>query len=63
MSQTGGQRYSDTSPFSIPWYNVSILGFLDRQAGNSANGVGTTAVRSNVGRRCFFISESLEIDN
>ncbi len=19
-SQTGGQRYSDTSPFSIPWY-------------------------------------------
>jgi hypothetical protein len=30
-SKTGGQRYSDTSPFSIPWYNsqgsvdVSIL--------------------------------------
>jgi hypothetical protein len=21
-SQTGGQRYSDTSPFSIPWTNV-----------------------------------------
>jgi hypothetical protein len=20
-SQTGGQRYSDTSPFSIPWLN------------------------------------------
>jgi predicted RNA polymerase sigma factor len=20
-SQTGGQRYSDTSPFSIPWFN------------------------------------------
>jgi hypothetical protein len=21
-SQTGGQRYSDTSPFSIPWANL-----------------------------------------
>jgi len=21
-SQTGGQRYSDTSPFSIPWYHL-----------------------------------------
>jgi hypothetical protein len=20
-SQTGGQQYSDTSPFSIPWHN------------------------------------------
>jgi hypothetical protein len=20
-SQTGGQQYSDTSPFSIPWFN------------------------------------------
>jgi hypothetical protein len=24
-SQTGGQRYSDTSPFSIPWLNVSSM--------------------------------------
>jgi len=23
-SQTGGQRYSDTSPFSIPWINTRI---------------------------------------
>jgi len=23
-SQTGGQRYSDTSPFSIPWFNHSL---------------------------------------
>ena len=23
--QTGGQQYSDTSPFSIPWLNLSIL--------------------------------------
>ncbi len=22
-SQTGGQWYSDTSPFSIPWFNIS----------------------------------------
>jgi hypothetical protein len=21
-SQTGGQWYSDTSPFSIPWWNI-----------------------------------------
>jgi hypothetical protein len=21
-SQTGGQRYSDTSPFSIPWFHI-----------------------------------------
>jgi hypothetical protein len=24
-SQTGGQRYSDTSPFSIPWTSVHFL--------------------------------------
>jgi hypothetical protein len=23
--QLGGQRYSDTSPFSIPWFRVRIL--------------------------------------
>ncbi len=24
-SQTGGQQYSDTSPFSIPWLDVSFF--------------------------------------
>jgi hypothetical protein len=24
-SQTGGQRYSDTSPFSIPWLKCQIV--------------------------------------
>jgi hypothetical protein len=23
--QTGGQRYSDTSPFSVPWYRLQVL--------------------------------------
>ncbi len=23
-SKTGGQRYSDTSPFSIPWFNINL---------------------------------------
>ncbi len=23
--QTGGQRYSDTSPFSIPWLNPAVV--------------------------------------
>jgi hypothetical protein len=40
-SQTGGQQYSDTSPFSIPWYrplesvaNISSLGLIfARKAG------------------------------
>ncbi len=27
-SQTGDQRYSDTSPFSIPWLNASIKELL-----------------------------------
>ncbi len=27
-SQTGGQRYSDTSPFSIPWVSVLPLCYL-----------------------------------
>jgi len=25
-SQTGGQQYSDTSPFSIPWFNNRDFG-------------------------------------
>ena len=24
-SQTGGQQYSDTSPFSVPWFNNLLL--------------------------------------
>jgi hypothetical protein len=24
-SQTGGQRYSDTFPFSIPWFNTKTI--------------------------------------
>jgi hypothetical protein len=27
-SQTGGQRYNDTAPFSIPWLDPSWLPFL-----------------------------------
>jgi hypothetical protein len=27
-SQTGGQRYCDTSPFSIPWYKSSHFEML-----------------------------------
>jgi hypothetical protein len=26
-SQTGGQQYSDTSPFSIPWINLNEITF------------------------------------
>ncbi len=29
-SQTGGQQYSDTSPFSIPWYQLLSLMFCWR---------------------------------
>jgi hypothetical protein len=29
-SQTGGQCYSDTSPFSIPWYHISIRSSIGR---------------------------------
>jgi hypothetical protein len=29
-SQTGGQLYSDTSPFSIPWRKVPALGQIRR---------------------------------
>jgi hypothetical protein len=25
-SQTGGQQYSDTFPFSLPWYDISVTG-------------------------------------
>ncbi len=37
-SQTGGQWYSDTSPFSIPWYNFKCKQF-DMKTG-SANASG-----------------------
>jgi hypothetical protein len=30
-SQTGGQWYSDTSPFSIPWPNHSVETLLSKQ--------------------------------
>ncbi len=26
IGQTGGQLYSDTSPFSVPWLNIQELG-------------------------------------
>jgi hypothetical protein len=29
-SQTGGQRYSDTSPFSIPWVNTCLINLGSR---------------------------------
>jgi hypothetical protein len=35
-SQTGGQQYSDTSPFSVPWLVTHyILGLHDFQGTNS----------------------------
>jgi hypothetical protein len=33
-SQTGGQWYSDTSPFSIPWCLLRSLWFLNMYVGN-----------------------------
>ncbi len=30
-SQTGGQQYSDTSPFSYPWPYPNILGYRGSQ--------------------------------
>ncbi len=30
-SQTGGQWYSDTSPFSIPWPSLSVRSFCDEE--------------------------------
>jgi len=31
-SQTGGQQYSDTSPFSIPWCYITILAQVKHMA-------------------------------
>ncbi len=46
MSQTGGQQYSDTSPFSIPW--VEHLPHQPRVEGSSSAG---TAGREKMGRK------------
>jgi hypothetical protein len=40
-SQTGGQRYSDTSPFSIPWSMTTTV-----QSGNTKGGSITVKLAS-----------------
>ncbi len=40
-SQTGGQWYSDTSPFSIPWFDSTSSVSLELQSGHSCKGAGT----------------------
>jgi hypothetical protein len=38
-SQTGGQWYNDTSPFSIPWLNVKILQFQNLSHHKGRHGI------------------------
>jgi hypothetical protein len=59
--QRGGQQYSDTSPFSIPWFLVSVLPLeRERECRSREHAEGTESTERSGGKvkkLCLFCTD------